>query len=301
MKRLLILVLCMGLTLSLFGCASTPAPTDPPLFPTEATVPQITPTEKPTEPESDALLLVDNADCAFTVTGYEDNAHLGLQIQVLCENKSDRPLMFSWNNVSVCGFMYEPMWAEEVAPGKKVHSTVGIDTYLLEQLHVDSVDQVVFTLTVRDSEEFMNQPVVDSGFCIYPTGKTPDQVISPQYRHTEGETVITENDTLTFIITEVDDELSELYTLRCYLQNNTGKNLIVSWEDVSVNGFMVNPFWSVAVGAGMQAYSDILFYRSDLDRQDIEVVQNIEFRLQAMDYDDWNSDYLFDEVFTFKP
>lgn len=312
MKRLILIVLCLSLALSLAACGSAPAPTEPPLFPNEdvttpkateapASAPTAAPTEAPADYTLSGLTLVDNEECAFTVTGTEYNDHLGLQIQVLCENKSDRTLMFAWNNVSVCGFMYDPMWAEEVAPGKKVNTTIGIDTYALEQMHVESVDQIDFDLWIQDSEQFMEEPVVNTGFSIYPTGKTPDQVVFPQYQHTADETVIVDNDTLTFIVMNVDDELADYYTLNCYIANNTDKNLMISWDEVSVNGFMVNPFWALSVAAGKQAYTEIIFFRSDLEEQDIEVVQDVEFRLQVSDNDNWEADYLLDDIYAFKP
>ena len=304
MKRLLILILCAVLVLSMTSCgrSTKPAPAPTTSATASPTAPTAEPTQPliPTEPEPETAL-VRNEHCAFTVTGTELNEHLGLQIHVLCENTSGRPLMFSWSSVSVCGFMYEPMWAEEVAPGKKVHSTVSIDTYALEQIGINEAEEVTFKLLIQDSEEFMNPPVVDQIHTIYPTGKTAETAKMPQYRHVEGEQVIVDNEDLTFIIRSVDNDLEDLYPLNCYVHNKTDKSLIISWEDVSVNGFMVNPFWSVAVAPGKQAYSDVLFYRSDLREQDIEVVQSIEFRLQAMDYDNWDAEYLIDEVYTYKP
>ena len=312
MKRLILTALCLSMVLSLAACGGgTPAPTEPPLFATEAptdapvqgapTAPAQMPTETPADYTLSGLTLVDNENCAFTVTGTEFNEHLGLQIQVLCENKSDRTLMFSWNNVSVCGFMYDPMWAEEVASGKKVNTTIGIDTFALEQMKVDSVDQIEFDLWVQDSEAFMDEPVVNTGFTIYPTGKTAETVKFPVFEPSETDTVIVDNEDLTFIVMNVDDELADYYTLNCYIANKSGKNLMISWDEVSVNGFMVNPFWALSVAAGKQAYTEIIFFRSDFDKQDIEVVQDIEFRLQAYDNDDWDAEYLIDEVFTFKP
>ena len=312
MKRLILIALTLALALSLAACGSAPAPTEPPLFapdaPTEApatepapTAPAEMPTEAPADYTLSGLTIVDNDKCAFTVTGTEFNEHLGLQIQVLCENKSDRTLMFSWNNVSVCGFMYDPMWAEEVAPGKKVNTTIGIDTYALEQMKVESVDQIEFDLWIQDSEEFMNEPVVNESFSIYPTGKTAETVRFPVFEPSEEDTVIVDNGDLTFIVMNVDDELADYYTLNCYIANKSDKNLMITWDEVSVNGFMVNPFWAMSVAAGKQAYTEIIFYRSDLQEQDIEVVQNIEFRLQASDNDNWEADFILDEVYTFKP
>lgn len=310
MKRLILAALCLCMAVSLCACgpAETPDATDAAPTPGPTSAPAVSgePTAAPTEaPESgytlSGLVLADNENCRFTVTDAQFNVHLGLQLSVLCENLSDRPLMFSWNNVSVCGYMYDPLWAEEVAAGKKVNSTIGIDTYALEQMEVSSVDEISFTLTVQDSEEFMNEPVVQENHTIYPTGKTAESAHFPEYRHKNGETVIVDNEDITFIIESVDDELADFYTLRCYMNNKTEKNLMLSWENVSVNGFMVNPFWACAVSAGKQAYTDIIFYRADLEEQDIEVVQEIEFNLLVSDSDDWEADFLLDEVYTFKP
>ena len=311
MKKLFVLLLCLALTAGLCACGAAPAPTEAPLFPTEAPAaadateaptdgaPKVD--ESQTQQENLQLELYRNEACAFTVTETEYNEHLGLQVHVLCENNSDNTLLFTWNNTAVCGYMYEPYWAEEVAPGKKVNSTIDFDTYELEQMGINSVDDITFTLSVIDTENFLDAPLVNQGFRIYPTGKTADQVVYPEYVHKNGETVIAENDVLTFIIEDVEDEVSEFYTLNCYLANHTGKNLMISWDSVSVNGFMVDPFWATSVAAGMQAFSQINFLRSDLEEQGIEDVSEIEFTILAYDADNWDADYLLSETYTFNP
>ena len=62
---------------------------------------------------------------------------------------------------------------------------------------------------------------------------------------------------------------------------------------------MVNPFWALSVAAGKQAYAEIIFFQSDLERQDIEVVQDIEFTLQVSDADTWDTEYQL--LTNFKP
>lgn len=312
MKRFFALLLCLALCAGFAACGSAPAPTEAPPAPTAApAVPGET--EAPREdgaPKVDESLtqelplnqaLYSDEACSFSVTEAEYNEHLGLRVHVLCENNSDRPLMFTWNNTSVCGFMYDPYWAEEVAAGKKVNSIIDLDTYALEQLGIEAVEEISFTLTVVDSEEFLDEPLVNQNFSIYPTGKEPGQVVYPAYQHQNGETVIVENDTATFIIESVEDEVSEYYTLNCYIANHTDRNLLFTWDAVSVNGYMVDPFWAASVSAGKQLVTQVNFFRTDLEDQGIEEVQNIEFTLLAMDNDNWDADYLLSETCAYNP
>lgn len=304
MNRLIAMLLCIAMMLSLAACgaAETPNTTAPTVTPTAA--PTEVPTEAATEIATEAPTqpadseIVSSERCAFTVTAMEFNEHLGLQISARCENKTDRAMIFSWSNVSVCGFMYDPMWAEEVPGGQTLDTVIGIDTYALEQIGIESVDQITFTLTVQDSEEFMNAPLVNEIFSIYPTGKTEDQVVYPTYVATAEQIRIT-GEPITFIICNSDDELADYYTLNVYISNPTQQNLLISWEDVAVNGESVNPFWAVNVAAGKQAYSQIVFNWADLERAGIETVEEISFRLQAFDGDDWEAAPVVDEGFQF--
>ena len=302
MKRLLILGLCLSLVLCLFGCGRTPEPTEPSQLPTKTTESQpVLPTEASTEPEPAELVLVDKDDCAFTVTGYEDNAHLGLQIHVLCENKSDRPMMFSWSNVSVCGYMYDPFWVVEVSAGKTANSTIELDTFRLEQMGVDSVDEISFTLRIVDSENFMEAPLVQQAFTIYPTGLNAETLQLPQRKPAEGQVVIADDENIRFIIEKADTANAAEYVLSVYAENKTDRDLIFSWDMVSVNGYMIDPFWAASVTAGKKLCSEVTFYRSDLESNAIETVKNIEFTLLVSDYDDWEADYLLKNTYTYNP
>lgn len=309
MKRMTGIILTLALLLSLTACFGESTPTEAPTV-MPGTEPAADSTAAPTEAPTEApaanhdmgeMVIVDDENCTFTITGIANNEHLGMQLEVFCENKTDRSLIFSWDSVSVCGVMYDPFWGEEVAAGKKVNSTVDIDTYQLEQMGISSVDEVSFHLSVIDSENWMDEPFVNESFTVYPTGLTAETVEYPAYQHKNGETIIVDNEDLTFIIENVDDEVSDFYTLRCYAANKTGRNLMLSWDGVSVNGFMVDPFWATVVTAGKQTYTEISFFRSDLEEQGIEEVTQIDFTLTAADYDDWEAAFILEETYTFNP
>lgn len=310
MKRLTALLLSVIMLLSLTACggADAPAPTD---ATASATVPTegITPTEaeitEPSAPENllgnDMIQLVNNENVAVYIVRIENNAHTGMQLRIQCENKTDRTLLFSWDMVSICGFMYDPFWAEEVAAGKTVNSTIYLDTYELEQMDVTSVDEISFILRVVDSENWMEPPLVEEACTIYPTGLNADTLVLPSRAPTEDQVVLVDNDDLRFVIEWADEEDTSAYTVYVYMENKTDRNLMYSWDLVSVNDVMIDPFWAMSVAAGKKACSEVTFYRSELESNGITEVSDIEFTLLVSDYDDWEADYLLEETYSYTP
>lgn len=313
MKRFLTFLLCAAMLLSFTACGSSeePAPTiAPTTAPTAA--PTVAPTDAPTEPEEETepapvltlpenQVIVDNESATFTLVRVEQSEHTGMRLHVQCVNKTGRALIFSWDMVSVCGYMYDPFWAEEVAGGKTSNTTIDIDTYELEKMGILSADEVSFTLRIFDSEDWMEAPIVQDVFTIYPTGKSADTVRYPVREETAGQVVVVEDENVRFVIEWVDGEDEYAYTVYAYMENKTGKNLMFAWDLVSVNGMMVDPFWATVVSAGKNACAEIVFYRSELEANGITEVSDIEFTLTVSDYDSWEEAMLLEGVYTYRP
>lgn len=312
MKKQIGLLLCAAILLCFTACGGSdaPAPTDavisatPPA--TEAVLPTQAPTEAPTEPAVvrapfENVVLVDNENVAFTVVKAEDSTHLGMQLQVQCVNKTSRTLMFSWDMVSVCGYMYDPMWAVEVAAGKTANTTIDLDTYALGRMGIDSVDEITFTLRIYDSENWMDEPIVEDVFTVYPTGLSAETFTVPPQAFSEDHVVIADDENVRFVIEGVTDEGASGYTVHAYLENKTDRNLLYAWDLVSVNGKMVDPFWGATVGAGKRACCEITFFRSDFEQNGITDVSDIEFTLTVSDYDSWESGDLLKGTYTYNP
>ena len=308
MKRFLTLLLCAAMLLSFAACGSSEEPA--PTAAIAATQPAATaaPTDAPTEAPAASpdlapqiIQLVDNDAVSVHITSVKNNEHLGMQLGIQCVNKTDRTLMFSWDMVSVCGFMYDPFWAEEVAPGKTLNSTVDFDTYALEQMGIASVDEISFTLRIFDSENWMEKPLVQEDCTIYPTGLNAETVRFPARPETAGQVVVAEDENARFVIEWADAEDASEYTVYVYMENKTDRNLMYAWDMVSVNDMMVDPFWATVVAAGKKACAEVVFYRSDLADNGIEDVENIEFTLIVSDYDDWEGGNMLEETFSYRP
>ena len=314
MKRVFALLLCIAMLLSFAACGSlkeeekpvpTPAPTIPSMAaPTEE--PTAAPTEAPTEPAPvqtapENLTIVDTDQAAFVLAKVETSDHMGMRLHVQCVNKTDRALTFSWDQVSVCGYMYDPGWFEEISAGKTVSAAIDLDTYELEQMGIHSVDEITFTLNIFDSENWMEGSIVQDVFTVYPTGLDADSLILPQREADPSQITVAENEDLRFIIEWVDAENPEQYAVYVYVENRSDRNLMYTWDKVSINGVSVNSFWTLTVAAGKKACSKVIFSRAELADAGITEVSRIDFSLIVTDYDDWEGENLLEKAVTYQP
>ena len=113
------------------------------------------------------------------------------------------------------------------------------------------------------------------------------------------EKVFVDDDNCTFKISAIEEDEIWGYTLKADLENKTDKNLMFSLENVSVNGFMCDPFWACSVQSGKKAKSDISFSETAFKELGIEKVEEIEFTLSVSDEDDWEAEDLINETFTY--
>ncbi len=73
------------------------------------------------------------------------------------------------------------------------------------------------------------------------------------------------------------------------ITNNTDKNITVQVRDVSVNGFMIDPFCSEEVAAGKKMNGGMSWLQMYFDENGIVEVENIEFYFHIFNTDDWET------------
>ena len=245
--------------------------------------------------------LVDKDECVFTVTSVDPNGAWGYDVNVECVNKTDANLTFSIDDSSVNGFMIEPYWFLTVEAGATEESTITFYASDLQRSGITDVEEVEFKLTVYNSDDWSAEDIVNDMYAVYPTGLAPKDVVYPGRTVTEDDIVVVDSDDLLFVITQIDADNFWGYTLDYYLENRTDKNLRVFWDDVSVNGYMCDPYWGTGLGAGKRQCAEISFSTSAFELAGITSVDEIEFQMIAYDNDDFLADYLIDETMALYP
>lgn len=113
--------------------------------------------------------------------------------------------------------------------------------------------------------------------------------------------VIIDNEDIIFTVKSIIySDFWDSYGLKVYMENKTDKNLMFSWEGVSINDYMNDPFWANEVAAGKKDNSQIMWSTLSLADDDItyDTISNIEFTLSVYHYDNetWDSTcYLYEK------
>ncbi|MBO4228884.1 MAG: hypothetical protein J5938_00840 [Clostridia bacterium] len=260
-------------------------------------------TENSAIPSSQAEeVLLENEFARVTFTGVKSDSFWGVSLGFLLENVSEEfSLSFSIDRMTVNGYSESVLSYQTVSPGKKVNESVSVSDSFLERTGIASLDEVVFELTVSDSEDFLAEPFCKTVLTVHPSGAAPEDVVIPERLSYEGEQVIVDNDQLSFLILKEDPEGFWGYTMLCYAENRSNQALTISWDDVSVNGFMCDPYFSTTLRPGTRGYFDVSFLSSSFEENGITEVEEVEFTLRVRDADDWFADPIYREVETYRP
>lgn len=129
----------------------------------------------------------------------------------------------------------------------------------------------------------------------------PEVTQAPTTQPQFAEKILVDNEACTFTVRGIDPEGTFGYTLQVFLENKTDLELMFSLREVSVNGFMCEPYFAVTVSAGMKANEEVSFLWDDLAANGIAEVTDIAFTLAVYDSTDILAEYLVEEDFTLYP
>lgn len=114
--------------------------------------------------------------------------------------------------------------------------------------------------------------------------------------------IVVDDESCTFIVNEVVyDEFYNIYGLKVYLENKINDDLMFAWDNVSVNGYMCDPWWASEVAPGKKENTEIYWLIDSFNENNIDYtnITNIEFnlRIYSEDEETWNSTYYVDDTF----
>lgn len=116
------------------------------------------------EPDPESLLtyglkdpvVFENDACAFIIDEIGEKGDY-LELDVRCVNKTEDALSFSWNNISINGYMFDPLWYVYVYGNSTTKSSITFPLSTLENYHLLPADQIRFVLAVYNEDQLERQ------------------------------------------------------------------------------------------------------------------------------------------------
>lgn len=228
-------------------------------------------------------ILIDRDGIRVTAKQYVTDSIWGEGIKVLIENNSDIDVMVGCDALIVNGYMISDLFSADVAAGKKANDTIYLSSSELKAAGIDVVGRVEIYFHAYDSDSY------DSIF-----GK---------------ESAVIETSAIDRIDTKANDDGVELYNeggirivgktvdensfwgmaILLYMENDSGRDAVIQVEDLSVNGFMMTPYFSADVYDGKKALDDITLMSSELEENGIESIEDVELKFHIYDPESYDT------------
>ena len=240
-------------------------------------------------------------EITFTIRQAVEDPIWGQGFQVIMENKTGKNVMFTWSDVGVDGFSIDPFWAKTVAPGKKATSTINFSTSSLKKYGITVLDEVEFNLRAYDSDDIFAGDLYSEKHILYPTGYSKETVKRPEIKITDKDTVLVDNENCRIaVVGESYTDSIWGFTVPLYIENRANHPIMVSLDNVSVNDFMIDPFFSSEIPSGQKKLTSFNFSEKSLEESFIDEVEIIEFDMRVYNSADWFAGNLVDNKFHLK-
>ncbi len=218
----------------------------------------------------------------ITATGINEDSFWGAEVNLLVENNSDKDVGISTDAVIVNDYMISDLTSIKVTAGNKSNESVTLFSSELEAAGIDNIGKVEMYLHTFDPETYSTE---QSSGCITLMMSGVDTVDT----ETDiGGTTLYDEGGIKIVGQYVDENSFWGSSVLLYIENNTSQNIIVQNDDLAVNGFMVTSYMSQNIYAGKKAIADITLSSSDLEKNGITSIDNIDttFKILSEDFDD---------------
>ena len=228
-------------------------------------------------------VLVDQDGIKITALEYVKDSIWGDGIKVLIENETDKDVMVGCNALIVNDYMINDLFASEVAAGKKSNETIYLSSSELKAAGIDTVGRIEIYFHVYDTDSY--DRIFDSD-CVTIETSAIDSIDTTA--NDEGTELY--NDGGIRIIGKTVDENSFWGTaILLYIENQSGNNVGISVDDLSINGFMLTPYFSTTVYDGKKCIDDITIMSSELEENGIESIDEVELKFRVYNSDSYET------------
>ena len=222
-------------------------------------------------------VLFEQDGIVVTAKEYVTDRIWGDGIKLLIENNSDKSVTVGCNALIVNNYMISDLFVSGVAAGKKANEIMYLSNTELEAAGIESVGQIEAYFHVYDSDTY--ETLFDTE-CV--TIQTSEYANMDTVADDTG-VELYNADGIRIVGKTVDENSFWGTAILLYCENNSGKNIVISVDEMSINGFMMDPLFTTTVYDGKMALEDITIFSEDLVANGIEKIEDVELKFHIYD------------------
>ena len=246
-------------------------------------------------------VVLDNELFSITAKSIDEDSEYGYLVNLLIENKSpDKTYTFGIQKGQVNGVEVDPYTIIFINPGKKANITVFIEN--LKEYGIEEYTDIELIVNVTEGKYTYDEPyTMSESIHIYPYGK--ENAGKFVYEAKAGDQVLVDNEYVTVIYTGDNKENELGYSINLYIVNKTDKDITVSGDDMSINGYMAGAYYSKDISAGKASLSNIQWYEETFKENDIDEskINDIEFSLDIYPPENIEAEHFFNGMLKITP
>lgn len=286
MKKILLILVSLFLTLNICGCSENEESNSIEEN-KEIEIEEIEKTEEEKQtksliPSIDEQVLFEYNGIKLTAISIEED-WLGPQLKILIENESDKNISVSLEGIAVNDCMVSAWLYEDVGTGKKSNATFDIWSTKLSDAGITNIGKIDMYFRIIDSDNF--DEIYESGeiellTSLYDVMDVEIDDIGEEMVNQSGVKIVGKG---------VSNDLIWGDGVVVYIENNTDRNIVVTTDDLSVNGYMVTGFLYQSVRPGKKAIESIILSSSDLEDNGIESIEELSLSFEIYDEDNFHT------------
>ncbi len=243
-------------------------------------------TEEPKEPKTITIEreeLVNEKGITITAVEYVTDSIWGDGVKLLLENSGEQNVIVSCRALIVNNYMIPDFFSETVAAGKKSNATVYLSTSELKAAGIDTVGQIEIYFHIYDENTW--DEVLDTDAVTIRTSAYEDMDTVPD---DAGMELLNEGG-IRIVGKTVDEDSFWGTSVLLFIENQSGRNVSVHVDDMSINGFMVDGLFYADLYDGKMIIDNITVLSSDLEANDIESIDEVELSFRVSDLDTYET------------
>lgn len=239
----------------------------------------------------ESTVLVNQDGIVITAQELVEDEIWGSGIKLLIENNSSENEIIQCDYAVVNNFMMTSLlFSVDVAAGKKANETLYFSEDVMKGAGIETIADMSFVFYSVDPDSYERGFTTEEISLSTSASGTYDQPIP-----NDGKELYNQNG-IRIVGSYVEEDTFWGAGVVLFIENTSDTDMNITCDNMSINGFMVTPYFSALVNSGRMSISNITIMSSDLEANGIESVDDIELIFKGLDPESYQTIFETDAI-----